>query len=841
MTIRLYYSHIIVAFFLFIATSYSQYSQQWVYRYNGTNNNDASTSIKASTAGNVYITGYSFSGGSDYDYLTIKLSSNGEQLWGEKYNGPGNGPDQAGQLLIDAQENVYVTGSSFGNGTASDIATIKYNSSGELQWVARYNGSGSGNDGPTGITLDESGNIYICGYITSKDNGLDMILLKYGPGGELLWASTYNSPNNSTDFAAGLAIDNSGNIIIAGHSDGYKSGKDFMTVKFNSDGKQVWVQKYNGPFNGNDQINAIGTDREGNIFVTGFTSTFGSAMDLTTIKYSSTGNQMWVDNYNGPGNAIDQGLSLVVDKDGFVYVTGVSMGSGTDFDFVTIKYNGLGIELWASRYNGSGNSVDHAFAVTTDNLGSIYVTGHSWNGTDDDYTTIKYNELGTELWVAKYNGPGNSVDEATANYVDPSGNVYITGSSIGSATLLDYAAIKYSQSAPQASPNLTSPAYGSSGLTQTPTLEWTVVPGCDIYKIQISADEKFTNIIYENEVSSVFNQFTIPENTLSNNTRYYWRVSCKNIIGQSPWSSILNFAVLNAPDTPELINPANASTGHSPLVDFKWKDVSTASSYRLQIARDNKFNEIVKDVSDIKQSEYTVQDGLDNNQMYFWRVNATNVGGTVPWSYSWNFATGNVAPPPQPVLLSLPDGSLGQSTTPLLDWKDIPSVIKYRLQIASDLNFTKIVYDYDTLTQSQFSVPPGLLSIKTTYYWKVSASNLGGTGNWSLIWTFTSMLSGLHKIGNDLPVELKLYDNNPEPFSSSTEIRFDIPMIYDNTNVSIIIYDLNGREITRLLNEKVKAGKYSVSWDGSNYTRGYYLYQLHAIGLVQTKKMLFIK
>lgn len=842
MRFRLYYSHTIIIFFILMTTSFSQFTQQWVYRYNGTNNNDASTSIKASTGGNVYITGYSFSAGSDYDYLTIKLSANGEQVWAERYNGPGNGPDQASQLLIDGQENVYVTGSSFGNTTGSDISTIKYNSNGELQWVARYNGSGSGNDGPTGMQLDESGNIYICGYVTSKENGLDMIVLKYNTSGELLWASTYNSPNNSTDFAAGLALDNSGNVIIGGHSDGYKTGKDFMTIKYNSDGKQSWVQKYNGPANGNDQINAIGTDREGNIYVTGFTTTYASNMDLTTIKYSMTGNQIWVDTYNGPGNAIDQGISLVVDKDGFIYVAGVSMGNGTDYDFVTIKYNGLGIELWASRYNGNGNSVDHAFAISTDELGSIYVTGHAWNGTDDDYTTIKYNELGNELWIAKYNGPGNSVDEAIANYVDPSGNVYVTGSSIGSSTLLDYASIKYSQSAPQTAPNLTSPAYGSSGLTQTPTLEWTAFQGCDIYKIQISGDEKFTNIIYEKDISSVFNQYTIPENTLSNNTRYYWRVSCKNIAGQGPWSSILNFAVLNAPDTPELIYPASATTGNSTSLTFKWKDVATASSYRLQIAKDNKFNEIVKDVNELKQSEFALPgDALDNNQMYFWRVNAANVGGTVPWSNPWSFATGTVNPPPQPVLLSLPDGSLGQSTTPTLDWKDIPSVIKYRIQISSDLNFTKIVYDSDTLTQSQLNIPGGLLSTKTTYYWKVSATNLGGTGNWSLIWTFTTMLSGLNKIGTEIPKELKLYDNYPEPFSSSTEIKFDIPALFDNTNVSIIIYDINGREITRLLNEKVKAGKYSVHWDGSNYTRGYYLYQLHAIGLVQTKKMLYIK
>ena len=64
-------------------------------------------------------------------------------------------------------------------------------------------------------------------------------------------------------------------------------------------------------------------------------------------------------------------------------------------------------------------------------------------GTDQDYATVKYDSWGGEQWVARYNGPINGVDYATAIAVDGLGNVYVTGQSEGSSANYDYATIKY--------------------------------------------------------------------------------------------------------------------------------------------------------------------------------------------------------------------------------------------------------------------------------------------------------------------------------------------------------------------------------------------------------------
>jgi hypothetical protein len=144
-----------------------------------------------------------------------------------------------------------------------------------------------------------------------------------------------------------------------------------------------------------------------------------------------------------------------VDGSGNFYVTGYTWGgwnwdSGSGSDYTTIKYSGAGKELWLKRYNGPGNREDYAYAVAVDASGNIYVTGSSAGADLEadycDYATIKYSSAGVQLWVDRYDGPGewgDSDDVANAIAVDKSGNVYVTGESTGSDTGFDYATIKY--------------------------------------------------------------------------------------------------------------------------------------------------------------------------------------------------------------------------------------------------------------------------------------------------------------------------------------------------------------------------------------------------------------
>ena len=127
-------------------------------------------------------------------------------------------------------------------------------------------------------------------------------------------------------------------------------------------------------------------------------------------------------------------------------ITGYSAGVSSGADYTTIKYNSSGVQQWLQTYNGPGNSDEDAYSLVLDALGNVYITGYSpGSGTDVDYATIKYNSQGTQQWLQRYNGPGNSIDDARNVAIDTSGNVYVSGTSIGIASARDYATIKYSQ------------------------------------------------------------------------------------------------------------------------------------------------------------------------------------------------------------------------------------------------------------------------------------------------------------------------------------------------------------------------------------------------------------
>ena len=92
---------------------------------------------------------------------TVRPAGTEQQAWVAHYNGPGHDFDGADAIRLDKSGNVYVTGESIGLGTGADYITIKYNSSGEQQWVARYDGGPS--DAATALAVESSGNVYVTG------------------------------------------------------------------------------------------------------------------------------------------------------------------------------------------------------------------------------------------------------------------------------------------------------------------------------------------------------------------------------------------------------------------------------------------------------------------------------------------------------------------------------------------------------------------------------------------------------------------------------------------------------------------------------------------------------
>jgi len=269
------------------------------------------------------------------------------------------------------------------------------------------------------------------------------------------WAARYQGPGSGTDSPTAIGIDAEGNTIVTGASrSGGFATEDYTTIKYSPSGDTLWVRRLDGTGGGTDQANGLVVDSEGNIIVTGASWSSGSAYDYLTVKYSPEGDTIWTRRYNGPRNGGDVAHAIVVDNAGNVYVTGESEGSigthGIFEDYATVKYSQDGDLLWTARYNGPAGDYDAAVALTVDASGFVYVTGASDGGSSGsgmpylDYATIKYDSLGFVQWLQRYNGPGSGSDEAAAIATDSLGRVYVTGTAYDDLSDDDIATIRYS-------------------------------------------------------------------------------------------------------------------------------------------------------------------------------------------------------------------------------------------------------------------------------------------------------------------------------------------------------------------------------------------------------------
>ncbi len=429
------------------------FAQLWTVRYNGTGNGeDVLKAMVVDNAGNVYVTGSTYTGPGNYDYLTIKYNSSGALLWQVKYNGPPGGTDQANAIFVDNNGNVYVTGSSYQLPftTNQDIATVKYNAQGVQQWVARFDGIRQRADNGTAIKADASGNVYVTGWTTDMHGSYarkDYITIKYNPAGVQQWAVQYNGLGNKDDVPAGIGLDGLGNVYVAGTSYAGSVGvNDLLTVKYNSLGVQQWEKRYDGAAGGYDYAGGMTVDNAGNVYVTG-ASYETINQDYVTLKYNTGGTQLWKKTYNGPGNGYDIAHAIAVDNSGNVYVTGESQSAEYKTDYRTIKYNPSGVQQWTTSYDGTAKDNDGANTIAVDGGGNVYITGYI-NGIIDNWNiaSVKYSAAGARQWVKTYDGPGHKSDVGIAIGVDLNGNVYVGGTSAGSSSGSDFVMIKYGPS-----------------------------------------------------------------------------------------------------------------------------------------------------------------------------------------------------------------------------------------------------------------------------------------------------------------------------------------------------------------------------------------------------------
>jgi len=288
--------------------------------------------------GNIYVTGIKFGTNSE-DVLTIKYNRQGNLMWVREYNGTGDGFDISLSVNIDIASNIYVAGQSTENrGVLPRGIIIKYNENGDPQWVT-YS--------PDTFVIfsaiaDEMLHVYSVGH-SEPNNNTDIATLKFDSTGSLIWERKYNradSVPDQDDFYGGFTIDNEGNPIFTCVNSDNVLRWDVATVKYNSNGDFLWAKIF-GVSSSNDESKFIATDKFKDIYVCGFKDD-GLFPKYLIIKYSSTGEFRWFTTYNNNlPFGIHKAYKILIDTLENIYVTGVSQGTGTGTDFATIKYSQL--------------------------------------------------------------------------------------------------------------------------------------------------------------------------------------------------------------------------------------------------------------------------------------------------------------------------------------------------------------------------------------------------------------------------------------------------------------------------------------------------------------------
>ena len=199
---------------------------------------------------------------------------------------------------------------------------------------------------------------------------------------------------------------------------------------------------------------------------------------------------------------------------------------------------------------------------------------------------------------------------------------------------------------------------------------------------------------------------------------------------------------------------------------------------------------------------------------------------------------------PLPPVLTSPVMQTGFVRNPLLQWQSSASATSYRVQVSVSLTFSGLVID-TTVADTSLRLSP--LNANTRYFWRVSAGNSYGLGDYSASAYFLTgdLISGIETV-RGVPDRLSLSQNYPNPFNPATSFEFQVA---SSEFVSLKVLDVLGRTVATLVNEHRQPGTYTVRWDASAFPSGVYFCRLQAgnastnsaRGFVVTKKMILAK
>ncbi len=309
----------------------------WVYRYNGPGNFvDDAYCLVYGTDNNIYAAGYSYSDAISCDFTVISLTTAGNENWIYRYDGPGSNMDEAFSLVYGGDGNIYAVGYSDTDSTG-DFTVISLNTTGDTNWIYRYNGPGNSEDWAYSVVYGANNNIYAAGFSSGTGTGYDFTVISLTSTGNENWVYRYDGLAHGRDVANSIVYGGDGNIYAVGYREFFPSKFHFIVYSLSATGDTNWTYWNNGAGNEYNACYSIAYGTDDIIYAAGCIQVHDTTYDIDVVGLTNTGISHNIYHYNGPGNDNDVATEIVYGVDSNIYIAGYSTGYNTGEDLTVIS------------------------------------------------------------------------------------------------------------------------------------------------------------------------------------------------------------------------------------------------------------------------------------------------------------------------------------------------------------------------------------------------------------------------------------------------------------------------------------------------------------------------